>query len=234
MGPGHTFVRISEPHRVLVVEDEVFMAQAIASGLRREAMAADVAHDGAQALERVAVNDYDVVVLDRDLPGVHGDDVCRQIAATRPDCRILMLTASGTLHDKVAGLGLGADDYLVKPFDFPELVARLRALERRTAPAHPAVLERHGIRVDVHRVQAYRDGRYLSLARKEFAVLTLLMQADGGVVSAEQLLEKAWDENADPFTNAVRITISTLRRKLGDPPIVHTATGTGYYLAEQP
>jgi DNA-binding response OmpR family regulator len=220
--------------RVLVVEDEVFMAQAIASGLRREAMAADVAHDGADALERIAVNDYDVVVLDRDLPGVHGDDVCRQIAATKPECRILMLTAAGTLYDKVAGLGLGADDYLVKPFDFPELVARLRALGRRTAPALPPVLEQFGIRIDTHRVQDYREGRYLPLTRKEFAVLTLLLQADGGVVSAEQLLEKAWDENADPFTNAVRITVSTLRRKLAEPPVLHTATGAGYYLGRQP
>jgi DNA-binding response OmpR family regulator len=197
-------------------------------------MAADVAHDGADALERIAVNDYDVVVLDRDLPGVHGDDVCRQIAATKPECRILMLTAAGTLYDKVGGLGLGADDYLVKPFDFPELVARLRALGRRTAPALPPVLEQFGIRIDTHRVQAYREGRYLPLTRKEFAVLTLLLQADGGVVSAEQLLEKAWDENADPFTNAVRITVSTLRRKLAEPPVLHTATGAGYYLGRQP
>jgi DNA-binding response OmpR family regulator len=220
--------------RVLVVEDEAFMAQAIQAGLRREAMAADVARDGGEALERVTVNDYDIVVLDRDLPGVHGDEVCRQIAATRPETRILMLTASGRLHDKVAGLELGADDYLVKPFDFPELVARLRALGRRTAPALPPVLERFGLRVDTHRVQAYRDGRFLPLTRKEFAVLALLMQADGGVVSAEQLLEKAWDENADPFTNAVRITVSTLRRKLGEPAVLHTSTGVGYYLGGQP
>ena len=214
--------------RVLVAEDEVFMAQAIQSGLRREAMAADIVHDGGEALERVAVNDYDVIVLDRDLPGVHGDEVCRQIAATTPGSRILMLTAAGTLQDKVAGLELGADDYLVKPFDFPELVARLRALGRRTAPALPSVLERFGLRVDTHRVQAYRGGRFLPLTRKEFAVLTLLMRADGGVVSAEQLLEKAWDENADPFTHAVRMTILKLRRKLGDPPVLLTDPGVGY------
>jgi DNA-binding response OmpR family regulator len=220
--------------RVLVAEDEVFMAQAIQSGLRREAMAADIVHDGAAALERAAVNDYDVIVLDRDLPGVHGDEVCRRIAATRPASRILMLTAAGSLREKVAGLELGADDYLVKPFDFPELVARLRALGRRTAPASPPVLEGYGLRVDTHRVQAYRDGRFLPLTRKEFAVLTLLLRADGGVVSAEQLLEKAWDENADPFTNAVRITVSTLRRKLGEPAVLHTATGAGYYLGQQP
>ena len=219
--------------RVLVVEDEVFMAQAIQSGLRREAMAADVVHDGAAALERAAVNDYDVVVLDRDLPGVHGDDVCRQLATGGCTSRILMLTASGTPRDRVAGLDMGADDYLVKPFDFPELVARLRALGRRTAPALPPVLTGYGLRIDTHRVQAYRDDRFLPLTRKEFAVLTQLMRADGGVVSAEQLLEKAWDENADPFTNAVRITVSTLRRKLGDPPVLHTATGVGYYLGER-
>ncbi|WP_412543864.1 response regulator transcription factor [Longispora sp. K20-0274] len=216
--------------RVLVVEDEPFLASALRSGLRREAMAADVAHDGDDALERLAVHAYDVVVLDRDLPGVHGDDVCRHVAATLPGCRILMLTAAGGLRDRVAGLELGADDYLVKPFDFPELVARLRALGRRTTPAQPPVLDRAGLRVEPHRMQAYRDGRFLPLTRKEFAVLTLLMRADGGVVPAEYLLEKAWDEHADPFTNAVRITICTLRRKLGDPPVLHTVTGVGYYL----
>ncbi|GIG56586.1 DNA-binding response regulator [Longispora fulva] len=220
--------------RVLVVEDEPFLASALRSGLRREAMAADVAHDGEDALRRLAVHAYDVVVLDRDLPGVHGDDVCRHVATALPGCRILMLTAAGGLRDKVAGLGLGADDYLVKPFDFPELVARLRALGRRTAPAQPPVLDRVGLRVDQHRMQAYRDGRFLPLTRKEFAVLTLLMRAEGGVVSAEHLLEKAWDEYADPFTNAVRITISTLRRKLGDPAVLHTVTGVGYYLGAPP
>ncbi|MFI6393121.1 response regulator transcription factor [Nonomuraea sp. NPDC050547] len=216
--------------RVLVVEDEPYMAEALQAGLRREAMAVDVAADGHAALERLAVHDYDVVVLDRDLPGVHGDEVCRRLPALNPACRILMLTASGRLDDKVTGLRLGADDYLVKPFDFPELVARLRALERRTAPAAPPVLRRAGIVLDPFRREAYRDGRYLRLTRKEFGVLQVLLRGGGGVVSAEQLLEKVWDEHADPFTNAVRITVSTLRRKLGDPPVIHTETGVGYSL----
>ncbi|GIJ51443.1 DNA-binding response regulator [Virgisporangium aliadipatigenens] len=216
--------------RVLIVEDEPMMAQAIRSGLRHEAMAADIAADGREALDRLAVNDYDVVVLDRDLPVVHGDEVCRRIAAEHPHCRVIMLTAAATLHEKVTGLSLGADDYLVKPFDFPELVARLRALGRRLTPARPPVLHHADITVDPHRRHAYRAGHYLDLTRKEFAVLLLLTQADGGVVSAEQLLEKAWDEHADPFTNAVRITVSTLRRKLGPPAVVHTAVGVGYYL----
>jgi two-component system, OmpR family, response regulator VanR len=216
--------------RVLIVEDEPMMAQAIRSGLRHEAMAADVAADGQQALDRLAVHDYDVVVLDRDLPVVHGDEVCRRIAADHPQCRVIMLTAAGTLGAKVTGLALGADDYLVKPFDFPELVARLRALGRRLAPALPPVLRYADIAVDPHRRHAYRAGRYLELTRKEFAVLYLLVQAAGGVVSAEHLLEKAWDEHADPFTNAVRITVSTLRRKLEQPGILHTTIGVGYYL----
>jgi DNA-binding response OmpR family regulator len=216
--------------RVLIVEDEPMMAQAIRSGLRHEAMAADVAADGQEALDRLAVNDYDVVVHDRDLPVVHGDEVCRRIAADHPRCRVLMLTAAGALGDKVAGLSIGADDYLVKPFDFPELVARLRALGRRLVPALPPVLRFADVTVDPHRRHAYRAGHYLDLTRKEFAVLQLLVQADGGVVSAEQLLEKAWDEHADPFTNAVRITISTLRRKLGPPGVLHTSVGVGYFL----
>ncbi|KIH98106.1 transcriptional regulator [Streptomonospora alba] len=217
--------------RVLVAEDEEFLADALRSGLRREGMAVDVAQDGDTALEHIAVNDYDVVVLDRDLPGVHGDDVCRNVVADHPECRILMLTAADRLADKVAGLRLGSDDYLVKPFDFPELVARLHALQRRSAPAQPPVLTRGDIRLDPARRSAERGGLPLSLTPKEFTVLELLMRADGAVLSAEQLLEKAWDANADPFTNAVRITVSTLRRKLGDPPVLHTATGVGYYLA---
>ncbi|AHH95227.1 response regulator transcription factor [Kutzneria viridogrisea] len=220
--------------RVLVVEDEVFLAEALQSGLRREGMAVDLAHDGATALESVAVNEYDVLVLDRDLPGVHGDEVCRQTAARRPDCRILMLTAAGRLADKVDGLRIGADDYLVKPFDFPELVARLHALRRRATTAHPPVLTYADLWLDPARRDARRGDRTLRLTRKEFAVLELLLRADGAVLSAEQLLEKAWDAHADPFTNAVRITVSTLRRKLGDPPILHTATGIGYYLAATP
>ncbi|MDT0304266.1 response regulator transcription factor [Streptomonospora wellingtoniae] len=217
--------------RVLVAEDEEFLADALRSGLRREGMAVDIAQDGDTALEDIAVNDYDVVVLDRDLPGVHGDDVCRTVVADHPECRILMLTAADRLADKVAGLRLGSDDYLVKPFDFPELVARLHALRRRSVPAQPPVLTRGDIRLDPARRSAERSGLSLSLAPKEFAVLELLMRADGAVLSAEHLLEKAWDANADPFTNAVRITVSTLRRKLGDPPVLHTATGAGYYLS---
>ncbi|GAA3585743.1 response regulator transcription factor [Amycolatopsis ultiminotia] len=217
--------------RVLIVEDEVFLAEALQAGLRREGMAVDVAGDGASALDSVAVNEYDVLVLDRDLPGVHGDQVCEQVVASRPDCRILMLTAAGSLADKVHGLQLGSDDYLVKPFDFPELVARLRALERRATPAHPPVLTYADLRLDPARRDVRRGDHALRLTRKEFAVLELLLRADGAVLSAEHLLEKAWDVHADPFTNAVRITVSTLRRKLGDPPILHTATGAGYYLA---
>ena len=217
--------------RVLVAEDEEFLAEALRSGLHREGMAVDIVHDGDMALERIAVNDYDVVVLDRDLPEVHGDEVCRCVVGDHPECRILMLTAADRLSDKVEGLRLGSDDYLVKPFDFAELVARLHALRRRSSPAHPPVLTCADVRLDPARRSAVRDDRPLSLTPKEFTVLELLMRADGAVLSAEQLLEKAWDANADPFTNAVRITVSTLRRKLGDPPVLHTATGVGYYLA---
>ncbi|GEC09816.1 transcriptional regulatory protein CutR [Streptomyces spinoverrucosus] len=218
--------------RVLLVEDEPYLAEAVAAGLRRESIAVDLAMDGEAALERLAVHTYDVVVLDRDLPRKHGDDVCRQMQKETRACRVLMLTAAGSLRDKLTGFEAGADDYLAKPFDFPELVARIRALQRRAATPTPPVLERAGLRVDAFRHEAYRDGRLLRLTRKEFAVLEILMHAEGGVISAEQLLEKAWDEHADPFTNAVRITVSTLRRKLGEPPLVHTMTGVGYYLAE--
>jgi DNA-binding response OmpR family regulator len=214
--------------RVLVVEDARALAQAIATGLRGEAMAVDVAHDGDSALERLAVNDYDVVVLDRDLPVVHGDDVCRSLAASGAAVRILMLTASGDLADRVEGLGLGADDYLPKPFAFTELVARIRALGRRARLPAPPVLERAGIRVDPARREATRDSAPLSLRTKEFLVLEELLRADGTAVSAEQLLEKAWDENVDPFTHVVRVTIMTLRRKLGDPPPIQTIPGAGY------
>lgn len=216
--------------RVLVVEDEQVLADAIATGLRREAMAVDVAYDGDGALERTSVNDYDVVVLDRDLPKVHGDDVCTDLVAERTAVRILMLTASGELDDKVEGLTLGADDYLAKPFAFAELVARVRALGRRATPPLPPVLERRGVRLDPARREVYREGQYLHLTRKEFAVLEVLMRAEGTVVSAEQLLEKAWDEYADPFTNVVRVTMMTLRRKLGDQPLIHTVPGVGYRL----
>ncbi|MEU9015320.1 response regulator transcription factor [Streptomyces sp. NPDC048479] len=217
--------------RVLIVEDEPYLAEALQAGLRREAMAVDVAPDGASALERLACHDYDVVVLDRDLPHVHGDDICRRLSAEGRSVRILMLTAASSLDDRVGGFQLGADDYMAKPFDFPELVARLHALHRRAGEPQPPVLEFTGLRLDSFRREAYRDDRYLRLTRKEFAVLRVLMQADGGVVSAETLLEKVWDEHADPFTNAVRITVSTLRRKLGGPSLLHTMTGVGYYLA---
>ena len=214
--------------RVLVAEDEVILAESIQSGLRREAMAVDVAHDGLSALDQLSVNAYDVAVLDRDLPGMHGDDLCRAIIERYPQCRVLMLTAARRLDDKVAGLGLGADDYLTKPFEFPEMVARIRAVSRRSATALPPVLEHAGVELDPFRCEVRRDGRPIALARKEFAVLELLMRAGGGVVSAEDLLEKAWDENADPFTNTVRVTVNRLRRKLGAPELVETVVGAGY------
>jgi len=214
--------------RILVVEDEPLLADAVAQGLRHEAHAVDVAYDGAAALERIDVNDYDVVVLDRDLPVVHGDDVCRHLAKKGSETRILMLTAAAGVDDRVDGLALGADDYLPKPFAFRELSARVTALGRRARPAAPPVLRRAGISLDPHRREVHRDGRYVPLSRKEFAVLAELLRADGTAVSAESLLEKAWDENADPFTHAVRMTILKLRRKLGDPPVVLTEPGVGY------
>jgi DNA-binding response OmpR family regulator len=216
--------------RVLVAEDERTLADLIAEGLRRHAMAVDVAYDGAAALERVRVNDYDVLVLDRDLPVVHGDDVCRALAENGSRVRILMLTASGTVDDRVAGLDIGADDYLPKPFEYAELLARVRALGRRSRPSLPPVLRRSGIVVDAPRRQAFRDGRYLPLSRKEYAVLEVLMRAQGSIVSAEELLERAWDENTDPFTTVVKVTISKLRAKLGDPPAIVTVQGSGYRL----
>jgi DNA-binding response OmpR family regulator len=214
--------------RVLVAEDERVMADTIAEGLRRRAMAVDVCYDGDTALERVAVHRYDVVVLDRDLPEVHGDEVCRAIVAAGAETRVLMLTAAAGIRDRVDGLDLGADDYLTKPFAFAELAARVRALGRRARPALPPVLEHAGIRLDRPRHSASRDGLLLSLSPKEFAVLEVLMRAEGTVVSAEELLEKAWDENADPFTNTVRVAMMTLRRKLGDPPVIETVAGAGY------
>ncbi len=214
--------------RVLVVEDEQVLADAIARGLRREAMAVDVSHDGATALERIAVNRYDVVVLDRDVPVVHGNEVCRQVAGGELSPRILMLTASAGLDDRVEGLTLGADDYLGKPFAFSELVARVRALARRPGVALPPVIERAGLTVDPARRVASRDGRFLRLTNKELAVLEVLLGAGGAVVSAEELLERAWDEHADPFTNAVRVMMVKLRRKLGNPPLIETLPGAGY------
>jgi DNA-binding response OmpR family regulator len=214
--------------RILVVEDESLLAEAIADGLRHAAFAVDVALDGAAALDRLSVNQYDVMILDRDLPRVHGDDVCRQTVAAGVDVRILMLTVSTTITERVAGLSLGADDYLTKPFAFAELVARVRALGRRTRPAAAPVLERADIRLDPHHRETYRSGRSIPLSRKEFAVLEELLRAEGAYVSAEDLLERVWDENIDPFTTIVRVTIRGLRRKLGDPPVVETETGVGY------
>lgn len=216
--------------RVLVVEDERLLADAIATGLRRHAIAVDVVYDGAAALERATVNDYDVVVLDRDLPVVSGDTVCATLTEVDGETRILMLTAATAVADRVTGLRLGADDYLIKPFAFAELVARVQALARRARPAIPPVLERSGIRLDPHRRTVTRNDMPLSLSRKEFAVLAELLQADGGVVSAEHLLEKAWDEHIDPFTGVVRYTIMMVRRKLGDPPVIETEPGVGYRL----
>ncbi len=216
--------------RVLVVEDEQLLADAIAQGLRREAMAVDVAYDGDAALERIMANEYDVIVLDRDLPKTHGDDICRRLVAEGATARVLMLTAAGDVSDRVEGLSLGADDYLPKPFAFAELVARIRALGRRARPATPPVLERAGIRLDPGRHEVWRGDRQVTLGRKEFAVLEELMRADGAVVSAEQLLEKVWDEHTDPFTNVVRVTVMTLRRKLGEPQVIQTVPGAGYQI----
>lgn len=218
--------------RVLIVEDEAYLAEAIRDGLRLEAIAADVALNGHAALESLAVHDYDVVVLDRDLPGVSGDEVCRQIVSEGLGCRVLMLTAAGLLEQKVHGFALGADDYLTKPFALEELVARLRALARRPSEAAPARLDYAGIVLDPFTREVYRDGRYIPLTRKQFAVLEILMQAEGGVISAETLLERAWDEHADPMSNAVRITISGLRKRLGDPWVIHTVPGVGYRIGE--
>jgi DNA-binding response OmpR family regulator len=214
--------------RVLVVDDERALADGIAVGLRAELMAVDVAYDGDTALERLQINEYDVVVLDRDLPGAHGDDVCQDLIARGAPTRVLMLTAASDLTDRVQGLELGADDYLTKPFALAELAARVRALSRRARLPSPPVLERAGIRLDPARREAFREGRRLPLRGKEFLVLEELLRADGAVVPAEQLLEKAWDENIDPFTHVVRVTMMTLRRKLGDPSPIETIPGAGY------
>jgi DNA-binding response OmpR family regulator len=215
--------------RVLIVEDEERLAETIARGLRREGMAVDVAFDGLSALEKLAVNQYDAVVLDRNLPCIHGDDVCRRLAVEPERPGILMLTAAGGLDDRVDGLNLGADDYLPKPFAFVELVARLRALGRRSGRALPPVLSRGDLELDPVNHTVKRGGRTVELTRKEFAILELLLAADG-VVSTEELLEGAWDENVNPFTNSVRVAVMTLRRKLGDPQPIETVTGVGYRL----
>ena len=214
--------------RVLIVEDEPFLADAIRDGLRLEAIAADTAGDGNTALELLSVNSYDLAVLDRDIPGPSGDDIAHHIVASGSGMPILMLTAADRIDDKASGFELGADDYLTKPFEFRELVLRIRALGRRRAPTRPPVTEIAGLRLDPFRREVFRDGRYVALTRKQFAVLEVLVAAQGGVVSAEELLERAWDENADPFTNAVRITISALRKRLGEPWAIVTVPGVGY------
>ncbi|MDX6260676.1 MAG: two-component system, OmpR family, response regulator VanR [Kribbellaceae bacterium] len=218
--------------RVLVVEDEVYLAEAIRAGLRLEAIAADLAFDGETALESISINEYDVVVLDRDIPPPNGDEVARRILADGLPVRILMLTAAGELDDKISGFEVGADDYLTKPFELRELIVRLRALARRPADSAPPVIEYAGVRLDPFRREVYRFGNYVKLTRKQFSVLEVLMTAKGGVISAETLLERAWDENADPFSNTVRITISTLRKRLGDPWVIHTVPGVGYRIGD--
>ncbi len=214
--------------RVLLVEDHAKLAMTVAAVLRREGMAVDVGFDGQDALDHVAANRYDVIVLDRDLPGVHGDDVCRIFVADGCESRILMLTASGTIRDRVEGLGLGADDYLPKPFDFAELVARIRALSRRSVASLPPALVHGDLCLDSSHRSVTRSGRPIELSPREFAVLEELLRAQGTVVSAEQLLEQVWDENANPFTTTVKKTISRLRTKLGEPPVIQTVTQGGY------
>jgi DNA-binding response OmpR family regulator len=214
--------------RVLVIEDDAEMAEAVATGLRHASMAVDVALDGASGLERALASGYDVIVLDRDLPGMHGDEVCGKLVAAGCRSRVLMLTAATATGDVVTGLGLGADDYLPKPFDFPVLVARIGALFRRAQPAIPPVLHRGDLVVDTGRRSAWRGGRPLGLAPKEFGVLEVLLAAQGRAVSAEELLERVWDEYADPFTVAVKLTVSRLRAKLGEPPLIDTVPRSGY------
>src|ERR1044072_4509958 len=220
--------------RVLLVEDEPYMAEAIRDGLRLEAIAADVAGDGDSALRLLSIYPYDIAVLDRDIPGPSGDEIAKHIVDSGSGTPILILTAADRLDDKTSGFELGADDYLTKPFEIKELVLRLRALERRRAHNRPPVREIAGLRLDPFRREVYRDDRYVALTRKQFAVLEVLVAAEGGVVSAEELLERAWDENADPFTNAVRITVSSLRRRLGEPWVIATAPGVGYRITTGP
>jgi DNA-binding response OmpR family regulator len=217
--------------RVLVVEDEPVLADAVAEWLRRDAIAVDTAYDGEAALERIGVNRYDVIVLDRDLPKVHGDDVCRAILASDVPARILMLTAASAVRARVEGLSIGADDYLTKPFAMAELSARVHTLARRPQPRLQPVLERAGLRLDPQRRVVTRNGMPIALANREFAVLTELLRAGGGIVSAETLLENAWDENIDPFTNTVRVAMAKLRRNLGEPPLIETIPGAGYRIS---
>jgi len=229
--PFLSVTRHPDHMRVLIVEDERRLADAIARGLRREGMAVDIAPDGADAIEKARLIRYDVMVLDRDVPEVHGDAVCTTVRGEKPQTGIIMLTAAGDLEDLVDGLALGADDYLAKPFRFAELVARIRALSRRAVPSRPPILRHSDLELDPARRSLTRGGKPIELARKELAVLEALMAADGATVSAEELLERVWDEHTDPFTNVVRMTIMTLRRKLGDPPVVETVIGVGYRMA---
>jgi DNA-binding response OmpR family regulator len=224
----HTVVESVNAMRVLLVEDHEVLAETVATGLRREGIAVDVAADGRDALVHAAVTAYDVIVLDRDLPEVHGDDVCRALVAKRSESRVLMLTAADTVKDRIEGLGLGADDYLPKPFDFGELVARIRALARRAGPAIPPTLEHGDLSLDPARRVAMRGGRRLALRPKEFGVLECLLTAQGRLVSAEELLHRVWDEQADPFTTAVKTTMSRLRAELGKPPLIETVREAGY------
>jgi DNA-binding response OmpR family regulator len=214
--------------RVLVIEDDRELAETVAVGLRRARMAVDIALDGPSGLDRAELNDYDVIVLDRDLPGLHGDEICARLTGAGCRSRVLMLTAAGGIDDLVDGLGLGADDYLPKPFDFPVLVARIGALFRRSQPAIPPVLSHGDLTLNTAQRKAWRAGRLLELAPKEFGVLELLLAAQGRTVSAEELLERVWDEAADPFTNAVKITVSRLRAKLGEPQVIDTVAKSGY------
>jgi DNA-binding response OmpR family regulator len=214
--------------RVLVIEDDQEMAEAVGVGLRRAQLAVDIAFDGPSGLQRALLGDYDVVVLDRDLPGLHGDELCAELVSTGCRSRVLMLTAAAASEDLVHGLGLGADDYLPKPFDFPVLVARIAALIRRAQPALPPILRHGELVVDTSQRRVWRGDQPIELAPKEFGVLELLVASQGRTVSAEELLERVWDEAADPFTNAVKITISRLRAKLGDPPVIETVAKAGY------
>src|SRR3982075_2142113 len=230
----YVLARSIEGLRVLVVEDEPYMAEAIRDGLRLEAIAADIAGDGDTALELLSVNAYDIAVLDRDIPGPSGDEIAIRFVASGSGMPILMLTAADQLDDKATGFELGADDYLTKPFELRELVLRLRALDRRHAHNRPPVREIAGLRLDPFRREVYRDSRYVALTRKQVAVLEVVGAAGGGVVSAEELLERAWDENADPLANAVRITVSSLRKRLGEPGFIATAAGVGYRIDTAP
>lgn len=218
--------------RVLVVDDEEDLARVVARGIRHAGMAVDIALTGEDALEKAFINAYDLVVLDRQLPDIHGDEICQTLILSSTPPRILMLTASGTIEARVEGLGVGADDYLVKPFEMAELIARLQALARRPTRVTPPMAVIGDLRIDRSRRGVERGGRSINLTRKEYGVLEMLVDAEGGVVSSEDLLEHVWDEMADPFTNAVRITVMTLRRKLGEPALIETVVGTGYRLAE--